>query len=71
MLRIVHIANNGPASSGRNQRVSAKERFHRQAVEGLALRMIHDEKKAEKLFQPEMEELNQLKAKLNALRQMC
>jgi len=70
-LKIVHLAGADPDKTSRQRKLSKKEIIHRKAVEGLAARRIHDQKRAEKLFAPEIRELEVLKERLAKLKEQC
>ena len=69
-LKIVHIAGVDSDKANSERKLSKKEILHQKAVEGLAARRIHDQKRADKLFAPEIKELNELKSKLAKLREL-
>jgi len=68
-LKIVHIAGTGPEKTS-ELKLSKKALFHQKAVEGLAARRIHDQRRAEKLFAPEIKELDELKKRLKKLAEL-
>jgi hypothetical protein len=66
-LKIVYIAD-GSQKQPCEKRLSKKELFHREAVEGLAAQYLKDEKRAKKRFAPERAEVEELERQLAALK---
>lgn len=55
MLRVAYIAS--PTRADKPKRLTAQQKLHIEAVASLAARRIHDREKANKMFAPEIAEL--------------
>lgn len=63
MLRVAYIQEESPRIS--RARISERDKLHREAVETLAKKRVHNRTKALKSFANELHELEELKLKLN------